>query len=340
MSQVLRAVELSSGVTVNELMAQMNYRRGVIDKTLKLLEVDGAVVREGQSFIRTTNAWQPDRTRSEQVTANRRAELEEIKRYVDHGECLMEFLSRALDDPSPAPCGKCMNCSAQVQRQPIPQRLIREAVEFLRGDEILFEARKQWPASTLEDIQKQMPAAVGQTRQRVPSTRIPADLRPEAGHALCIYGDAGWGRVVADGKYQARHFDDELVDASALLIRDRWQPEPFPQWVTCVPSNRQPTLVSDFAKRLAAALNLPFFAVVTKIRDTQPQKLMENSAQQLRNLLGAFAVERDILRTPVLLVDDVIDSGWTLSTIAILLRMNGAGPVFPFALARATAGDS
>ena len=79
---------------------------------------------------------------------------------------------------------------------------------------------------------------------------------------------------------------------------------------------------------------------MAKIRETEPQKDMENSVQQLGNLSGAFSVERDILKTPVLLVDDVIDSGWTLTMIAALLRMNGSGSVFPFALARATAGDS
>jgi ATP-dependent DNA helicase RecQ len=66
---------------------------------------------------------------------------------------------------------------------------------------------------------------------------------------------------------------------------------------------------------------------------------MENSTQQVRNLLGAFSVGRDILEAPVLLVDDVIDSGWTMTMIAVLLRLKGSGPVFPFALARATAGD-
>jgi ATP-dependent DNA helicase RecQ len=145
---------------------------------------------------------------------------------------------------------------------------------------------------------------------------------------------------VQAGKYQTRSFNDELVQAAARLILDRWRPEPFPQWVTCVPSNRQPTLVSDFAERLAATLNLPFVAAVRKTRDTEPQKMMENSTQQVRNLLGAFSVERDILKAPVLLTDDVIDSGWTLSVVGILLRIGGSGPVFPFALARATAGDS
>ncbi|HEV8587474.1 MAG TPA: RecQ family ATP-dependent DNA helicase [Pyrinomonadaceae bacterium] len=340
MSRVLRAVEQTSGVTVNELMSLMNYRRGVIDKALKLLEVDGAVVRDGRTYIRTTNAWQADQVRSYQVTANRRAEVEEIKRYVDHDGCLMEFLARALDDPSPSPCGKCMNCSGRTERQAISQELIHEAIEFLRGDEVVFDARKQWPKAALDEIQTMMPNAVGLTKQRTLSTTIPDEMRPQQGRALCIYGDAGWGRAVADGKYQAKYFSNALAEAAARLIRGRWRPEPFPEWVTCVPSNRQPTLVSDFAKRLAEVLRLPFEPVVAKIRDTEPQKLMENSAQQIRNLLGAFSIEHDILNAPVLLVDDIVDSGWTLTTVGILLRMNGSGPVFPFALARATAGDS
>jgi ATP-dependent DNA helicase RecQ len=157
---------------------------------------------------------------------------------------------------------------------------------------------------------------------------------------LCIYGDAGWGRIVAACKYDAGLFNDELVAASATLIRDRWQPDPFPQWITCVPSKRKPLLVSNFTRRLAVLLGIPFLPVIEKSRETEPQKRMENSAQQVRNLLGAFSVERGILATPVILVDDVVDSGWTMTMAAALLRMNRSGPVFPFALAKATPGDS
>jgi len=99
-------------------------------------------------------------------------------------------------------------------------------------------------------------------------------------------------------------------------------------------------LVGDFAHRLARQLNIPFRPAIEKIRETEPQKRMENSAQQVRNLLEAFSIERDILTAPVILVDDVIDSGWTLTMVGALLRINGSGPVFPFALAKATPGDS
>jgi len=340
MLRVLRELELGAGATIAELMARLNYRRGVIEKALKLLEVDGAVLRDRTIFVRTTNTWTPDLLRSEQVTQSRREELAQIKRYVDHDGCLMEFLAHALDDPSPGRCGKCMNCSRRAKRQQVPDELIRDAVQFLRGDNVSTDPRKQWPRAVLSDLQQAMPAAVGYSKEGKLKTTIPEDLRTEEGRVLCIYGDAGWGRIVAHCKYDAGHFDDELVAASATLIQDRWQPDPFPQWLTCVPSKRKPLLVSDFARRLAALLGIPFLPVIEKARETEPQKRMENSAQQVSNLLGAFSVERGILAAPVILVDDVIDSGWTMTMIAALLHMNNSGPVFPFALAKATAGDS
>jgi ATP-dependent DNA helicase RecQ len=233
-----------------------------------------------------------------------------------------------------------MNCTGQTQRHEIPRQTVLAAVEFLRGDEIVIESRKQWPAAALDEIQKVMPDAIQLTQRGKPSTTIPEALRPQQGRALSIYGDAGWGRAVAEGKYGAKHFSDELAQATARLLRERWRPEPFPEWITCVPSKRQPTLVLDFANRLAGILNITFIPVIAKDRETEPQKSMENSTQQVRNLLGAFSVGRDILNAPVLLVDDVIDSGWTITMIAALLRLKGSGPVFPLALARATAGDS
>ena len=340
MMHVLRELELGTGASINDLMARQNYRRGMIEKALKLLEVDGAVVRDGTIFVRTINTWTPDLLRSEQVTQSRRAELEQIRRYVDYDGCLMEFLAHALDDQSPGRCGKCMNCSRSAKRQPVPDELIRDAVEFLRGDNVNTDPRKQWPRAILSELQQATPAAVGYSREGKLKTTIPEDLRPEEGRALCIYGDAGWGRIVAHCKYDAGHFNDQLVAASATLIRDRWQPDPFPQWLTYVPSKRKPLLVLDFARRLAALLGIPFLPVIEKARETEPQKRMENSAQQVHNLLGAFSVGRGILAAPVILVDDVIDSGWTMTVIAALLRINKSGPVFPFALAKATAGDS
>jgi ATP-dependent DNA helicase RecQ len=95
--------------------------------------------------------------------------------------------------------------------------------------------------------------------------------------------------------------------------------------------------VPDFAARVAQALGVPFYGVIRKTCETNPQKEMENSVHQCRNLDGVFAVDRaSVLAGPVLLVDDVVDSGWTLSVAAALLRAAGSGEVFPFALASAS----
>ena len=102
---------------------------------------------------------------------------------------------------------------------------------------------------------------------------------------------------------------------------------------------RHPTLVRDFAERLAAALSLPFKPVVAQIKDSAPQKEQRNAFHQCNNLDGVFKVSTPIPRGPVLLVDDVADSGWTLTTVARLLREAGSADVWPFALARASIGS-
>jgi ATP-dependent DNA helicase RecQ len=129
-------------------------------------------------------------------------------------------------------------------------------------------------------------------------------------------------------------FQPALVFASAALVRDEWRPTPFPKWVTCVPSLKHPELVPEFAQRLAEALGLPFVSCVRKTRETEPQKTMENSYRQAHNLENAFSVNAWAgMEQAVLLVDDMVDSGWTFTVVAALLRERGSGPVFPFALA-------
>jgi ATP-dependent DNA helicase RecQ len=361
LEEILRRLERSAGLTIGELGAALNQPRGVIEKALKLLEVDGAVTHEKTKFLRTATRWTPDVLRAEQVTQLRRAELEEMRRYVNHTGCLMEFLARALDDPAPARCGKCMNCAGQTTRRAPPGELLQQAVEFLRGDALVLEPRERWPAPLLEDLQKALPNAVERYADSGrPKTIIPANLRAAEGRALCIYGDAGWGGEVARGKYEAGLFSDALVEGAVRLIRGIWRPDPPPEWITAVPSLTHPALISDFARRLAEKLGVPFLPVIHKRRENRPQKEMQSGALQLRNVLEAFDVAREkpaglvqqaawhaerlvghvrpgaIPSGPVLVVDDVVDSGWTLTLLAVMLRQHGSGPVYPFVLAKAS----
>ncbi len=333
---VLRVLERGGGMTISGICAELNHGRGAIEKALKLLEVDGAVQYEKGCWSRTPVPWSPEVEQWERVTKHRREELGQMQRYVAHRGCLMEFLSRTLDDPAAAPCGKCMNCSHHEHRRAVPRQVALEAVDFLRGDAVVLEPRERWPKPVLADLHKVLPQAVETEREGRPKTTIPASLRAQPGRVLCIYGDAGWGPLVARGKYETGAFADELVEAAARLVRDKWKPDPAPEWICCVPSLNRPELTQSFSRRLAAKLALPFAPVLRKTRPTPPQKEMQNSVHQVRNLLGAFAVGDAVPRGPVLLVDDVVDSGWTLTLLAVMLQRHGSGPVYPFALAKAS----
>lgn len=321
---ILIALEGTSGMTISELLNVVNLRKQTVEKALKLLEVEGAVARDQTRYFRTPNPWSPDTLRAEAVTRLRRQELEEIKRYVSHQGCLMELLARALDDPHAATCGRCMNCSGERLPTEVASDLVGNAVSFLRSDLLVIEPRKIWPASAVPELRG----------------RIPESLRPRPGRALSVYGDAGWGREVARCKYAAGSFSDQLVEASAELIVSRWKPQPPPECVTAVPSLRNPIPVYNFAERLASRLGIPFEPMLTKVKETPPQKTMENSAQQLRNVFDAFQLIGKLPKGPILLVDDIVDSKWTLTVVSWLLLSNGGGPVHPFALASSAVGNN
>jgi ATP-dependent DNA helicase RecQ len=318
---ILTALEGSDGLTVKELQAEVNLTQGQMEQVLKYLSVENPapIIRQNSRWFRTPLPYRLDHERILRLTQKRELEWEEVQGYVDTKECLMAYLGRALDDPHASPCGKCANC---LKRAVVPvelnPELVRRALLFLKQSEFDIEARIQVPKGAFKTYEL--------------SGNLSQQLRAECGRVLSRWGDAGWGRLVAEDKHSG-HFRDELADAAAEMILERWHPEPPPKWVTGVPSRKHPLLVPDFAKRLAGRLKMPFRDVVSKVKDNQPQKQQNNSYHQCRNLDGAFEIRDRVPGTPVLLVDDIVDSRWTMTVIAALLRRAGSGPVFPVALA-------
>jgi len=321
---ILQELEKSEGLSLYEILARVNTSKSMAEKALKILEVDGAV---GQTFdkkvlyFRTPNPWVPETDRINRVLDLRRSELAQMQAYVDYPDCLMKFILEALDDPNPIPCGRCANCQGKGFSASVPHELVIEAENYLKGTQVLIQPRKQWPVGLFPDQKR----------------NISLELQNAPGRSLCYYGDAGWGKLVRSGKYQEGSFSDELVKASVHVIRDLWQPDPFPAWVTAIPSTRHPNLVPDFALRLAKALRIPYCTVLRRTREAPEQKTMQNSTMQAHNVIGTIGIDQIIPHGPVLLVDDIIDSGWTLTMAGYLLRKNGSGPVYPFTLARAAA---
>ncbi|MHB9101835.1 MAG: helicase-related protein, partial [Sulfuricella sp.] len=332
--RILAALEEceTDGMTVRELERVANLRQSQIGKVLKLLVVEDAapVVKIESNWSRTAQPFRLNRERIEHLTRQRELEWAEMQAYIEGQQCLMQFLAAALDDPLAQPCGKCAVCRGAPVVSPVisDARLIK-AQRFVRQSEMLLELKRQWDVSAL-------PTYAGQFSWT--KANIPQNLRGEPGCILSRWGEPVWGEMVAKGKADGR-FADDLVAASAELIQTRWTMESPPAWVTCIPSTRHPELVPDFAMRLAAALGIPFRPVLIKTRHTEEQKGMENRYHQCHNLDGAFAVQASgpEFAGPALLVDDVFDSGWTLTLAVALLRQAGSGPVYPYALATTTA---
>ena len=320
---VLKALnQADNGLSVSQLEQQLNLSNSQINKVLKLLSLEfpAPVTKQESKWSATAINYQPNTAKIEQLTQIRHQEQAQMREYMNSKQCLMAFLQNALDDPHSNSCGQCAACLGKAI---IPEKcdlsLVNQAIQYLKRSDQIIDPRKKWPGNAQLSLGWK--------------GNIKKELQAEEGRALCLWGDVGWGELVKKGKYQENRFDDTLIEGVIDLIT-RWNPQPKPTWITCVPSLKHPTLVSDFAQRLALKLNLDFVPVVEKIRDTQPQKAMNNSYQQAHNLDGAFVINPWArIKEPLFLIDDMVDSRWTFTMMSALLRHHGSGQVFPLALA-------
>jgi ATP-dependent DNA helicase RecQ len=326
-NEILRELADSDGLSIRGIEERTNLRHGQIEKVLKLLSVENPapVIKIDSQYRRTPVPYAMDHARIAHLTNQREQEWAEVQAYLADAGCKMTFLRRALDDQDLAPCGKCTSCLGQpVVNEPINPVLVHQAATFLKHAEMVIQPKAQVAANAFVEY-----GFRGNLSQA---------LRAQEGRVLSRWGDAGWGRTVADNKH-AGHFNDELVEAMAEMIQQRWQPNPSLTWICCVPSRNHPELVPNFAVRLAARLGLPFIDAVSKVKDNLAQKGQQNRFHQCRNLDGAFAIQQPIPNGPVLLIDDIVDSGWTLTVIAALLQQAGSGCVYPAALASSSVND-
>lgn len=311
--EVLGALAMGPS-NLDGLLARVNRRRSQVSKALEIMLIHGAIQRTRGVYQVVDPNWTDQGLRSEQVVSQRLLELRQMEEYTGWAGCRMEFLARALDDPGAKPCGQCDNCRGSHAGPPSKESVAR-ASAFLRGGSIVFEPKSFFPASS-----------DGRHRRK-----IPAEDRLEPGIALSVYNDGGWGAMVREGKYVEGRYSDELVEHAAQAVRQ--MPEP-PEWVAWIPSVAHPGLVESVAVRLAAALGIPAVDCIRKAKANRPQKEMQNSSAQFANVWDAFEIAAP-LPGRCLLVDDIVDSGWTLTAAGIRLRRAGSGPVVPLALASA-----
>ncbi len=312
---VLRALGGSDGLRLSDLDALANVSTMRLKAMLKILEVEGAVYRSDSRWFRSASRWEYPAERIAAVTEQRKAEQAAMLRYLESNGCLLEQLRHELDDETAVPCGRCGNCTSQNMQVQIDDAVVQAAIEFLNRTDIVIRPRFRWPQG-----------------YEAPPLR---QVGPAEGRALTVWQDPGLARLGQAGKYgDAHRCDGRLVDALSTLIR-RWSPDPAPEWLTWVPAFGGGGIVADLAERLGTRLGLPAIEAATKSKHNRPQKEMQNSYHQARNVQSAFGVDRQ-LSGHGLLVDDIVDSRWTLTVIGSLLREAGAETIYPVALADAS----
>ncbi|MEH6626573.1 MAG: RecQ family ATP-dependent DNA helicase [Motiliproteus sp.] len=322
---LLQAITNQDGMKKASMEKYTNLSSGNIEKALKFLSTEdpSPLLKDGPLYYRTAIDYQLPTERIERLSAIKTGEWEQLQEYSRHGECLMRFLAESLDDPLAEDCGKCANCDlSSTLNINLSRELIIKAADFLKYRYVKIKPRKLFGGS-------------GALASEAFSTyRLPykdARLQAEEGLALSRWKDGVWGDLVADGK-AADHFSDDLIAPMVQMIQSM-PIEQQPSWLTYVPSPRHPTLVKNFAHKLAAALGIGCSDAVSVAQRKAPQKAMENSFRRSENLDGAFAVDpTQVNAAPVFLLDDAIDSGWTFTVVTALLKRANAGMVYPIAL--------
>jgi ATP-dependent DNA helicase RecQ len=296
---------------------------------LKVLDVDGVVQRVKGGWLSTGQEWSYDRDRYKRIEAARQAEQQAIIDYQRTTGCRMEFLLRQLDDPHAAPCGRCDNCTSTSWDAQVSEELVGAALERLRRPGVEVAPRKQWPPGM---------STVGVSL----SGKIPPAQSAQPGRAVGRLTDIGWGNRLRelfatgeDGSVADQPLPEDLFGACVGVLA-KWEWGERPVGVVSVGSHRRPVLVRNIAERLAAVGRLPFLGTMEL---SGPTGHRANSAQRLAQLTEVLTVPDDVaarlseVEGPVLLVDDQVDTGWTMTVAAKLLRDAGAASVLPFALA-------
>ncbi len=309
------------------LESYVELSRNRLETLLKVLDVDGAVRRVKGGWIATGEPWAYDAERYARVAEARHREQSAMLAYLDTDQCRMRYLREQLDDPAAVDCGRCDNCGGLSLSTALSEAAVTEAGAALQRPGVAIEPRKMWPT------------ALG---------NLGLDLKgkitsgPVEGRAIARLTDLGHGQALRS------LFREDTPDAAVppsltqalLAVMKDWSSTwpARPQAIIFVESATRPTLTRDLAGGLSRVMRIPIvgsWAIVNP--DIAPGAGQANSAQRVAAVSRRFDLQADIpAGASVLLVDDLVVSGWTLTLAARAIREAGASAVLPLALGTQT----
>ncbi|MEB7505562.1 RecQ family ATP-dependent DNA helicase [Arthrobacter koreensis] len=325
---VLRELADGSVLSTGALETLVNLKRSPLELLLKVLAVDGAVERVTGGWRGTGRPWTYDRERYERIAAARVKEQQAMLDYENTDGCRMEFLSRQLDDPAAAPCGRCDNCAGRWYSDEVATDAADSAGQALSRVGVDIDPRGMYPT--------------GMDRLGVP---VKGKIKPEAavstGRALARLTDLGWGgrlREIFGPGAEDAPVDQALLNGCVQVLA-QWGWTQRPVAIVSVPSRSRPQLVGSLAQGLSELGRIPYLGALQLPHGGPTGGPGGNSAFRLASVWEQFAVPAEGAAWfaanpgPVLLVDDFADSRWTLTEAGRTLRLAGAESVLPFVLA-------
>ena len=335
---VLAALDEAGGpLSVGALEARVDLRRSPLELLLKVLAVDGVVEYVQGGWLRTGASWAYDAERYSRIATARVAEQQAMLGYERLDGCRMEFLTRELNDPHATRCGRCDTCAGPWYPTEVTIRSSEATKVSLERVGVPLEPRKLWPAG-LDRLNVR-------TENKAVSGKIADAERVEEGRVVARLTDLGWGgplRELFAADRDGRPIDTAVpapLARACLQVLREWGWQQRPCAVAWLPSLSRPELVSSLATGIGQAGRLELLGPLDLTDGATSLASGVNSAYRLRDVWRRFAVPPAMaqrvadLGGPVFLVDDLVDSRWTMTVAGRLLRCAGAPAVLPFALA-------
>lgn len=312
-------------VSTAVLETYVDLGRSRLEAMLKVLDVDGAVRRVRGGWESTGAEWAYDSERYQRIAEARAIEQQAMLDYIATDQCRMLFLRDQLDDLTASqPCGRCDNCGGLKVSDVVSEQAAEAADAHLARPGVVIEPRKMWPT--------------GLANLDLPLSGKIADGAAE-GRAVARLTDLGYGQQLRE------LFRDNSGDGPVPLplikavieVLEEWRPPVTA--IVSVGSARRPQLIADLTSGLSRYLQIP---VVGSFAIVDPEVLSGQGATNSAHRVAAIN-RRHSLQTQdalgghsVLLVDDLVGTGWTTTLAAQAIRAAGADDVRPLALATQT----
>ncbi len=306
------------------LETRVELGRNRLESMLKVLDVDGAVQRVQGGWVATGRPWDYDAERYARVSEAREREQQAMLDYLRTDECRMRFLREQLDDPDATDCGRCDNCGGLTLSTDVSEASVAEAGERLARPGVVLEPRKMWPTA-LANLGLDLKGKIAEGA--------------EPGRAIARLTDLGHGQALR-ALFREDTPDGPVPPALAQAVMEvmkDWAPAwaSRPDAIVVVESETRPTLTRDLADGLSRVMQVPVVGTwAIRDRSVPPRAGQTNSAQRVAAVRRRGGLDAEVpVGATVLLVDDQVATGWTLTVAATAIREAGASAVLPLVLA-------